>query len=357
MPSMADLLGKSLSDKLIEKCGEGAVQIASDARAKNMPRLSSGSMCFDAALGGGFTIGRFHTLYGPPSAAKTATALKTLGLAQKCCSGCYLPLEACTCGKQEPSLVALISSENDWDPEWAETLGVDIDRLVFCEPIVGEMGLDVADELIRSGKLDLLVIDSIALLSPKQLIDESTGKDLPGVHARMMGKGSRKLTAALLYCTAAFGRLPTLLCTNQTRINIGVTFGNPEVKTGGQAPQFVASTETRFSKVLYEPRVDPEVALCRFKVTKNKTARAMRAGDFRLTFVPDGKGHAKGDFHDGNWPVTQLRNLGLLKKEGKAWVVAGEEFARQKDAITKMGTDLGFWYRVREVISRTLQDL
>jgi len=358
---LKDILGKAAVDKLVEDFGEGAIQLAAEARAENMPRWSSGSLRLDISLGGGWTIGRFHTIFGPPSSAKTATTLKGIAMAQKCCSSCFVPLEVCVCGKQKPSVTALISTENDFEKRWARTLGVDVDALVFCEPTHGEMGLDVAEALIRSGSLDLLVIDSLALLVPTTVIEESSGKDHMAVQARLLSKGTQKIAMAFRGCYAEFGRYPTVLVTNHTRVDPSVMFGSPEVKPGGSMPQYAACTETRFSPVGYEPKKgaganEPDCAVVKFRVHKNKTFDPRRAGEFRLLFK-NSKDLCRGDFDDGGWPVDRLKEFGLLKqskKKGKPWVLAGEEFRIQKDATKQMQQDLPFWWKVREVLATVM---
>jgi recombination protein RecA len=343
--------------KGLKKAFGGAVLMrARDARAKNHPRWSTGNVPLDAALGGGLSYGRMHTFWGDPSSGKTYTTLKIIETSQKSCSRCLNPLDFCTCSEPRETVCALITSENDWEPEWAEHIGINLDELIMSMPDYGEKGLDVSDILLRTGEVDILVIDSLALLVPADEIKDSVSKAHVALQARIVGKGVRKMMSALIRAGEETGRIPTCIFTNQMRMKVGVIFGNPETKAAGRAPVFAACTETRCSPC--RPHVSDALKVtthadAKFKVTKNKTFPPFYTGEYSICFHPT-VNKKKGDVMDETWMLSAMRRTELLEKEGNKWVCAGQEFGKLEQVVTRLESDRVFKLQVREMLLRIL---
>ncbi|HCD99035.1 MAG TPA: recombinase RecA, partial [Flavobacteriaceae bacterium] len=206
-------------DKLDKTYGKGAVMKMGDSVAQDVEVISSGSLGLDLALGvGGYPRGRVIEIYGPESSGKTTLTLHAMAEAQKA-----------------GGIAAFIDAEHAFDRFYAQKLGVDIDNLIISQPDNGEQALEIADNLIRSGAIDIVVIDSVAALTPKSEIEGEMGDSKMGLHARLMSQALRKLTGSIskTNCTVIF--------INQLREKIGVMFGNPETTTGGNALKFYAS--------------------------------------------------------------------------------------------------------------------
>ena len=206
-------------DKLDKAYGKGTVMKMSDAAVEDIDAISSGSLGLDIALGvGGYPRGRVVEIYGPESSGKTTLTLHAIAETQKA-----------------GGIAAFIDAEHAFDRFYAEKLGVDLDNLIISQPDHGEQALEIADNLIRSGALDIVVIDSVAALTPKSEIEGEMGDSKMGLHARLMSQALRKLTASISKTNC------TMIFINQLREKIGVMFGNPETTTGGNALKFYAS--------------------------------------------------------------------------------------------------------------------
>ena len=206
-------------DKLDKAYGKGTVMRMNDDALEEVEAISSGSLSLDAALGvGGYPRGRVIEIYGPESSGKTTLTLHAIAECQK--SG---------------GIAAFIDAEHAFDRYYAQSLGVDIDELIVSQPDHGEQALEIADNLIRSGAVDIVVIDSVAALTPKSEIEGEMGDSKMGLHARLMSQALRKLTASISKTQS------TVIFINQLREKIGVMFGNPETTTGGNALKFYAS--------------------------------------------------------------------------------------------------------------------
>ena len=206
-------------DKLDKAYGKGTVMIMSDAPVVDVDVISSGSLGLDVALGvGGYPKGRVVEIYGPESSGKTTLTLHAIAEAQKA-----------------GGIAAFIDAEHAFDRFYAENLGIDIDNLIISQPDNGEQALEIADNLVRSGAIDLIVIDSVAALTPRSEIEGEMGDSKMGLHARLMSQALRKLTGSISKTNC------TMIFINQLREKIGVMFGNPETTTGGNALKFYAS--------------------------------------------------------------------------------------------------------------------
>lgn len=304
--------------------GKGSImRLGQTNNAVEIPAISTGSLGLDLALGiGGLPKGRIVEVYGPESSGKTTLALHVVAESQK---------KGGTC--------AYIDAEHAMDPSYAAKLGVNIDNLLVSQPDTGEQALEIADTLVRSGTIDVLVVDSVAALVPKAEIEGEMGDSHMGLQARLMSQALRKLTASVAKANTL------VIFINQIRMKIGVMFGNPETTTGGNALKFYASVRLDIRRIgAVKDREDVVGSQTRVKVVKNKVSPPFKTVDFDIIY---GEGISKmGELLDlgvkasvvekaGAWFSYKGERIGQGRENAKAWLKANPAKAEELEKIIR----------------------
>lgn len=293
-------LGAALA-QIERQFGKGSVMRMGDHKRERIPAISTGSLGLDVALGiGGLPKGRIVEIYGPESSGKTTLTLSTIAQAQK---------QGATC--------AFIDAEHALDPDYAEKLGVNVDDLIVSQPDTGEQALEITDMLVRSGSVDVIIVDSVAALVPKAEIEGEMGDHHVGVQARLMSQALRKITGSVKNANCL------VIFINQIRMKIGVMFGNPETTTGGNALKFYSSVRLDIRRIGAVKQGDEVIGSeTRVKVVKNKVAPPFKQAEFQILY---GSGiNNLGEILDMGV------QLGLVDKSGAWYAYKGDKIGQGK---------------------------
>ena len=309
---------------LIERnYGSGSIMRLGDNATVNIEAISTGSLGLDLALGiGGLPKGRIIEVYGPESSGKTTLALQVVASAQK-----------------KEGICAFIDAEHALDPVYAKNLGVDVDKLLVSQPDAGEQALEIADTLVKSGAVDVLVVDSVAALVPKAELEGDMGDSHMGLHARLMSQALRKLTSSISRSNAM------VIFINQIRMKIGVMFGSPETTTGGNALKFYASVRLDIRRIGQIKDKDQIVGnQTRVKVVKNKVAPPFKITEFDILY---GEGISKeGEIIDlgvaegfveksGSWYSFNGNRIGQGRENAKKFLLDNKEIAEEIESMIR----------------------
>jgi recombination protein RecA len=308
-----------------DKFGEGSIMTLQKAKTMNVETIPTGAISLDLALGGGIPKGRIIEIYGPEASGKTTLAMHIVAEVQK-----------------EGGVAAFVDAEHALDPDRAKAVGVKIDKLLISQPDSGEQALDIVEALVRSNAVDIIVIDSVAALTPRAELEGEMGDSHMGLHARLMSQGMRKLTSIISKSRS------TVIFINQIRMKIGVMFGNPETTTGGQALKFYSSVRIEIRRMAQIKQGEAIVGnRVKAKIVKNKVAAPFKVAEFDIMFSEGGISYT-GDLLDTAATLNVVTKSGNTFSFGETKLGVGRENAKKfLSDNPKIGKDIEKALRIK----------
>ena len=335
------------------KYGEWTIRCANEYPI--LPRIPTGIFSLDACIGGGIPKGRICIFAGNESTGKTTVAKLSMAQFQKTCKNCLNYYDTCSCDQFVPHKAVFVDMEGAFDPNWFKALGGSIEDLLLIQPEFAEQAVDITEALIRSGEVDIVVVDSIAMMSPADEIDKSAEDLLVGTHARLMNRMMRSVQAGMNSLGMSNEHKPSVILINQVRSKIGVMYGDTTTLPGGWGQKFASSITIKFtgrpSERIREDgakKDDPPVAVqIRFFVDKNKTFTPYQAGMFTL-YIADSNLGDKGAINNQEQIVNYAIKFGIVEKSG-AWLsLEGNQYQGKHALVDALLQDTSLESRLKE---------
>ncbi len=316
---------KQVLGQIERNFGKGSIMRLGEASRMKVDTIQTGALTLDMALGGGLPKGRVIEIYGPESSGKTTLALHAVAEVQK-----------------NGGVAAFVDAEHALDPVYSRAIGVDVENLLISQPDTGEMGLEIVDQLVRSSAVDIIVVDSVAALTPRAEIEGEMGDSHVGLQARLMSQALRKITGNIgkSQCTVIF--------LNQLRLKIGVTYGNPETTTGGNALKFYASVRLDIRRIQTLKKGDENFGIrAKVKVAKNKVAPPFRIAEFDILF---GQG-----ISGLGCLLDMAEQTGVINRKGAWYSYVGSNLAQGRDnTILRLKEDEAFAEKIDKLVREKL---
>ena len=322
-----------------KKYGEGTIRPANEF--PRLPRIPTGVFSLDLEIGGGIPKGRISIFVGYESTGKTTIAKLAMAHAQHICKNCSQHIEVCNCGNTEAHKAVFVDMEGAFDPNWFTTLGGNVDDLLLIQPEFAEQACDIVEALVGSGEVDIIVVDSIAMMSPADEIEKSSEQLLVGTHARLMNRMMRSVQSRFNSLGMINERKPAVILINQIRKNVGVMFGNPDTYPGGLGQKFASSITIKFTAragehIFSDPGdkkkdIAPVGITVRFRAEKNKTFVPFRSGIFKL-YVADSPIATKGSIDTEDQIVDYGIRYNIIEKSG-AWLTVFDKQYQGKQEL------------------------
>lgn len=347
--NIADLVAK-----INAKYGSGIIMRASQAKALDIPRIETDIFSIDVNTGGGIPIGRITGIFGPKSGGKTSLALRIIASAQGYCRECLVKMvngKCPKCAKSNGFNTVYVDAEGTWTNEWSAAMGVNCDNVYVFRAEYAEQVLDVADSFLRSGDCDLLVIDTIAALTPMVEVEESAEKQQMGIFARLINKLYRKMISAINEPSLNVSNRPTILVLNQTRERIGMIYGDPMTRPGGKGQEFASTVDIKMRNAKYILNADKQAVsvIMRFIIDKNKSAPPRGEGEFILHLREHDK-YKAGEIDDKEVVWKSACKYGVVSKEGNDWKCLNKCFRVKSDVEEMFLGDVDFYDGVRKAL-------
>ncbi len=348
---------ESVLREINKKYGAGTIRTANEFPV--FTRISTGIFSLDAEMGGGIPKGRIVIFAGNESTGKTTVATKCIAQFQNTCRNCLAELDVCICGDREMHKAVFIDMEGAFDPNWFTTLGGNVEELLLLQPEFAEQAVDIVEALVRTGEVDIIVIDSIAMMSPSVEIEKSSEDLLVGTHARLMNRMMRSIQAGMNSLGMTNEKKPSVILINQIRSKVGVMYGDTTTYPGGLGQKFASSITAKFtarpSEYVYEEsnskkKEEAPIGIqVRFKIEKNKTFLPLRSGMFTL-YVSDSVHAPKGSINTEEQIADYGIRYGIIDKSGAWLTFNGAQYQGKNSLVDAIIADKGLKDTLKKLI-------